>query len=149
MPVSPEYLDVCTKCKALCCNLVLPPVTEEERNMVLEAGFPDYFTKVDINIYAIKPGDKGQCPYLKDDYSCEIHQIKPIFCKIWPVIPRDKDNKRGGIIIKCPLYPLLSKDELEKAKKEGENVPLACIHHLWNISEETKQKYKVFEYEEF
>jgi len=149
MPISDQFLDVCTKCKALCCTFVLPPVTEEERNQILKAGFEDHFNKVDDAIYKITPSEKGNSPYLQSDLSCKIHQVKPNLCKIWPVVPRYHNNTRGGIIVKCPLYSQLSEEDIQKAKKEAEQIPIPILLQLWKISEDTKEKYKIFEYVDF
>ena len=148
MPTSEKYLSVCQKCKALCCTLVLPPVTEEERKVVLDAGFDNYFTSIGDGIYSINPTDKGNCPYLKSDFSCGIQSVKPKLCKVWPVIPCYKNNKRGFIVIKCPIYPYLSNEDLEQSKLDAGDISLLVIEKLWDISEDTKKKYKVFEYEE-
>lgn len=148
MPTSDQFLSVCQKCKALCCTLVLPPVTEEERNAILDAEFRDCFTNICDGIYAIIPGDHGKCPYLKQDYSCEIQPLKPKLCRIWPVIPRYKNNERGCIVIKCLLFSHLSSEALKQSKKDAETIPLEIIENLWDISHETKEKYKIFEYEE-
>lgn len=148
MPVSSNYLSTCKKCKALCCTLVLPPVTRKERDDILDMGFDDHFSSIGNGVYIIKPTKQGNCPYLKTDYTCKINEVKPKLCKIWPVIPRHKNNKRGCIVIKCPIFPQISKDELKQAKKESETIPLPIINHLWDISNETKKKYKQFKYEE-
>lgn len=148
MPTSKQFLTICKKCKALCCTLVLPPVTEKERNAILEAGFTDHFTYIGNGTYTIKPTDHGKCPYLTFDDSCKIHQVKPNLCRIWPVIPRYKNNKRGCIVVKCPLFFQLHRDVINQVKKEAEAVPLPIINHLWDISSEMKKKYNVFEYEE-
>ena len=148
MPTSKQFLTVCKKCKTLCCTLVLPPVTEKERNAILKAGFTDYFTHISNEIYTIKPTDQGKCPYLSCNDSCTIHQVKPKLCRVWPVIPYYKNNKRGYIVIKCPLFSQLSKEDIICAKKEAETISIPIIEKLWNISPETKQKCKVYDYEE-
>lgn len=147
MPISHRFLEVCNQCKALCCTLLMPPVTEKEKHNILKAGFEDHFAKIGDGVYAIKPGDNGNCPYLKKDYSCKIHGVKPTLCKVWPVIPHYQNNKRDCIVIKCPLFPLISKKEFQQTKKEAERIPLPIVQHLWNISPAMKQKYKRFEYE--
>jgi Fe-S-cluster containining protein len=149
MPISHRFLEVCNQCKALCCTLLSPPVTEKEKNSILQAGFKDHFTKIRNGVYTIKSIDNGNCPYLKEDYSCEIHRVKPTLCKVWPVIPRYQNNKRDSIVIKCPLFPLISKKEFQQTKQEVEKIPLPIIQHLWNISPVMKQKYKRLEYEKF
>lgn len=148
MPTSRQTLFVCEQCKAFCCNLVRPPITEQEKQDILEAGFSDYFIDVGNGIYDIKPAKDGTCPYLKRNYSCEIHRVKPKLCRIWPVIPRYKDNKRGCIVVKCPLFPYMSKKEIQQAKKVADTIPPAIIKHLWDISSEMKKKYKRFQYQE-
>lgn len=148
MATSHIFLATCKQCKAFCCTLARPPVTEKERHDILKAGFKDYFIKTECRIYDIKEGDNKQCPYLKHDYSCEIHHVKPKLCKTWPVIPRYRKSKRDYIVVKCPLFSYLSEKEIKQAKKEAETIPLPIIEHLWNISPEMKKKYKVFEYEE-
>lgn len=148
MPNSTQLLQVCIHCKAFCCTLVRPPVTQIEKQDILDAGFKDYFIKVKNGIFTIKAAENGTCPYLKNDYSCEIHHVKPKLCKVWPIIPFYKNNNRGYIVIKCPLFSYLSKNELQQAHKEAEEIPLSIIKHLWNISPDMKKKYKQFEYEE-
>ena len=148
MPISQRFLPVCNKCNALCCTLVLPPVTKKEKNDIVNAGFPDYFIQIESGIYTIKPTDQGKCPYLSCGDSCTIHQVKPQLCRVWPVIPHYKNNKRGYIVIKCPLFSQLSKEDIKCAKKEAETISIPIIQKLWNISPEIKQKYKVYDYEE-
>lgn len=148
MPTSDDYIATCTKCKAFCCTLFLPPITAQERQIILDAGNPDHFKKLSDDVYQIIPDKNGVCPYLSTEYQCTIQEIKPTLCRIWPVVPHDKHTKRGAIVIKCPLYPLLSKQDIDHSKKEGETISPAVIAHLWNISEDTKDKYKVFDYEE-
>ena len=148
MPSSQHFLKVCNQCKAFCCTAVRPPVTEKERQDILNAGFKDYFINIGNGIYEIQAGENGQCPYLKNDYTCEIQSVKPNLCRIWPIIPYFENNKRGYLLIKCPLSPYLSKKELEQAKKEAEDIPLLIIQHLWNISKEKKNQFKKYEYQE-
>ena len=147
MPSFLQFLAVCKQCKAFCCTIVRPLLTEKEKHDILEAGFKDYFIKVKNGVYCIKPGENGKCPYLKNEYSCEIHRVKPELCRIWPVVPRYKNNKRSCIVIKCPLFSYISEKEIQQAKKEANTIPLTIIKHLWNISPEVKKKFKILGYE--
>ncbi len=147
MRVSNQYLSICNHCKAWCCTLVRPLVTKQEKNAIIAAGYSNFFIKYENDVYSIKPNEKGICPYLKDDYSCDIHHLKPKLCKIWPVIPRYKNGKRDYIVIKCPIFPELSKDDLKQAKNEAEAIPTPIVKYLWAISSEVRHKYKRFEYE--
>lgn len=148
MPTSPEFLSVCKQCKAFCCTAVLPMLIEEEKNRILSEGFPGHFIEIEHGLYRIKKGSNGVCPYLTKEQSCSIQKLKPKLCKIWPVVPRYKNNLRVTFLIHCPLYPFLSDDEIMQAKKEAEDLPLDMLRHLWDISLESKNKYKRFMYTE-
>jgi len=147
MPVSTKFLTSCKECKAFCCTLVIPPVTEQERKKILKAGFEDYFKDIGNGIYEITGGKNKACPYLQKDWTCKIQSFKPELCRIWPIIPLIKNNKRSFIVVKCPIYSYLSKEEIILAKKEAETISIKIIDHIWNISEEMKNKYKQFDYE--
>ena len=148
MPASPTFLSVCTKCHAWCCTAVTPPVTKQERDIILQAGFLDYFIQISEDIYKIRAEDQKPCPYLKDDLSCEIQQVKPRLCRIWPVIPRIKHNKKEYILMNCPLTSTLHPSDIQSAKEEAEALPIDLIIHLWDLSPEDKNKYKRFTYKE-
>lgn len=147
MPVSTKYLTRCKGCKAFCCTLVIPPVTEQERKKILKAGFEDYFKYIGNGIYEITGKKNKACPYLQIDWTCKIQSVKPSLCRIWPIIPRIKNNKRSFIVVKCPIYSYLSREVIIQAKKEAETISTAIIEHIWNIPEKMKNKYKKFEYE--
>jgi Fe-S-cluster containining protein len=140
------FHSVCRDCNAYCCTLILPPLTNKEREQILKAGFPDHFEKIQKDLYIIKPGSTSKCPYLTEDYSCSIHMVKPHLCALWPVIPSYKDKKRGCVIVQCPLFPFLPKEAIDSTVREAAHIPLHIIEHLWNISSEAKEKYKRFEY---
>ena len=147
MPTLTNYQAVCTQCKAFCCTQVKPPLTEQEKSKILKSGFKNHFKKINKGIYTIKSDNNKNCPYLKSDYTCQIHKVKPKLCRLWPVIPYYKNKKRGCLIIKCPIYPLLTQEDIRIAKKEAKTIPNNIVIYLWNISLEIKQKYKKFEYE--
>ena len=138
---------VCQECKAFCCRLVTPPVTEKEKQQILKAGFPDFFEKIGTDLYRIKSQDKKRCPYLKKDDSCSIHNVKPELCALWPVVPYYKNKKRGCLIIKCPLHSYLPKKFIDDSMREAKNIPLHIIEQLWKLSPEMKEKYKRFDYQ--
>ncbi len=147
MPVSDRFLSCCIPCKAWCCTEVLPPITKEERDAIINEGFTDCFQKKEENLYCIQPNASGKCPFLKKDLSCKIHTVKPLLCKLWPVIPRYKEGKRECIVIHCPLFSQLSQQDLEKTKEHAECISPHIVHYLWMLSEEKKQQYKRFHHE--
>jgi Fe-S-cluster containining protein len=126
----------------------MPPFTKQEKNDILNAGFKGNFIEIEKGIYTFKKQNTHACPYLTNEYSCGIQNVKPKLCKIWPVIPRYKKNKRTYILIKCPLFPSLSPQEIQQTKKEAATIPPRIITLLWTLSQEKKEKYKRFEYEE-
>jgi len=147
MPTSSMFYTVCSHCKAYCCTLLLPSLTHKERQQILKAGFPDYFKKIQKDLYVIKSDSASKCPYLKEDYLCSIHKVKPNLCKLFPVVPFYKNKKRGCVIIQCPLYPFLSKEVIDKMVKKAAKIPLHIIEYLWDISYKEKEKYKRFDYQ--
>jgi Fe-S-cluster containining protein len=148
MPISQNFLKVCTECKAFCCKIVRPVITEQERRDILNGGFRDYFINIGDGIYEISDGENDKCPYLKNDCTCEIQSVKPNLCRIWPIVPHIKNNKRGYLLIKCPLSKHIADKELELAVKEAGGIPLLIIQHLWDISKEKKNLFKRFKYQE-
>ena len=147
MTVSSDFIEICRGCNTFCCKLVKPPLTEKEKQDIIKNGGKDCFIEVEKGVYNIKSEKESFCPYL-DDYICKIHDVKPKLCKVWPVVPRIIDDKRSFIVIKCPLYKHLTKEDIDKAKRECEEIPDLIVERLWNISPEMKEKYKIFEYEE-
>lgn len=146
MPTSSAYRTICTQCRAYCCTLITPPVTEKEKQRIIKAGFPDRFEKIEKNLYAIKSEHTNKCPYLKNDYSCSIHAVKPHLCNLWPVVPYNKNNTRGCLLIKCPLFPFLSKKTIDATMKKAATIPLPLVEHLWKLPSKMKEKYKKFDY---
>lgn len=141
-----KKLIACKKCNAFCCTQIKPPVLKSERQIIIKSGYEDCFKKIDDDLYEIISKKDNECPYLDSNKSCKIHKIKPIFCRIWPVIPRLKNNNFEFIIIKCPIYSYMTKNEIQDAIKDTKNIPKKAIKYLWEISDEAKQKYKKFEY---
>ncbi len=147
MPKFYKFLEVCKKCKAFCCKLDGPTLTEKEKNKILKAGFKDYFIKIGKGLYDVKTKQQV-CPYLKKDYSCEIQKVKPRLCLAWPIIPYYKKGKRFYEIIKCPLYPYLNKKEIKKARKEASRISIDMIKNIWEMPLSMKKKIKKFGHEE-
>ena len=146
MTDSSSLQSVCYHCKAYCCTLVLPPITNSERQRILDAGFQDHFEKIQKNLFIIKSDSISKFPYLTKNYSCSIHKVKPHLCRLWPVVPSYKNKKRGCVIIHCPLFPFLSNEVIDKKVKEALKMPIHIIEYLWVISSKKKEKYKKFEY---
>lgn len=148
MVSSQKFLSICRQCKAFCCIEIKLPITEKEKQDILDAGFKNCFEKVDNEIYEIKLEKNGRCPYLKNDFSCEINSVKPKLCKLWPIIPRYKNNEKKCILVKCPLFTHISRKEIKQKKDEALLIHPLIISHLWDITPEIKNRFKRFEYKE-
>jgi Fe-S-cluster containining protein len=139
-----KILEICKKCKAHCCKLGDLTVTAKEMDKILKAGFPDHFIKVGKGRYDIK-SENGRCPYLKKDYSCQIYEVRPKFCMIWPVNPEYSENGIGFTVIKCPLFPYLNGSDISKSKKIASEIPLDMIKEIWDIPPRFKERLDKFE----
>ncbi|MFH0712054.1 MAG: YkgJ family cysteine cluster protein [archaeon] len=115
-----KFLEICKKCGALCCRVGGSTYTEEEKNRVLKAGYEDYFVEVETGFYETKCKN-GRCPYLKENNSCEIQEVKPIVCVSYPIFPNFK-GKEGYTLIECPLAKIMSKKEISKCKRDADKV---------------------------
>jgi Fe-S-cluster containining protein len=114
-----EYLDICQKCKASCCKLGGTNLTKEEVDRVLNKGFENNFVEVKPGIYELKADENGVCPYLEEDHSCKIHDVKPLICTCWPIFPEYDRGKINHELINCPLAKQMSEEEIEKCRKES------------------------------
>jgi len=145
MVKSNKFLKVCRKCKAACCRMGGPDFTEAEMKKVLKAGHKNYFFEVRNRIYELK-SKKGICPYLKKDYSCEIHKIKPLMCRCWPVFPMVKHGRRikkRDMIIECPITKLLTNEQIAKCRKEANKIPDKLLYAALDFSTLSKSNAKL------
>ena len=140
---SNKYLKPCKECNASCCRFGGPIVTEIEREIIVRAGYQDYFIKSDDGLYVVEGVDYA-CPYLDDKNSCSIQEVKPRLCRIWPVVPFDKNGERKYMIAECPLTPYVSEGELEEGKKDAEKLPIEIIKRTWNLPEEVQKRVRKF-----
>ena len=134
---SPNYLDICKKCGASCCKGESPVVSEKKKKAILNSGHEDHFVKLENNLYRI--GSGGKCPYLNDDFSCDIQEVKPETCKLWPVVPEyDREREKVFIMVaNCKLREELSEDEVEKAKQKAKDIPLEIIKKSGELPEDS------------
>jgi Fe-S-cluster containining protein len=137
MPKSERFLDVCRKCGSLCCKLRGPHLSGKERERILRAGFSDNFIMVGKDLYRVK-AENNVCPYLKDDGSCTIQEVKPIECSFWPVVPGQEYGKLK--IAMCPLYPYLSKKDIEEAKKEASTISAEHAKAMCNLPASVRKR---------
>jgi len=142
MVTSNKFLNVCQKCKAACCKMGGPDFTEEEMKLVLKSGHKCCFLKVREGIYELQ-SKKCICPYLKKDYSCEIHKIKPLMCRCWPVFPMLNGKKKRYMIIDCPITKLLTQEQIAKCKKEASKIPKKLLDAALDFSTLSKSNAKL------
>lgn len=139
-----NILNVCQKCKAECCKMGGPDFTEKEMKRVLKTKFKNCFVEINKNHYELK-SKRGICPYLRKNFSCKIHKVRPLMCKCWPVYLRFRENKRMFILAECPLTPLLPKKEIEEMKKQAIRIPKELVKTSFSNSKLPKSDLKLIE----
>jgi len=119
-----------------------PDFSETEMKRVLAAGHPNFFNKINEHHHELKTKD-GLCPYLKEDHSCSIHELRPAMCRSWPIYPECSKDKKKYFQINCDLTPLLSEEEIEKLKKESESIPKELLVSSYNNSGLAEEEIKI------
>ena len=114
-----EFLNICKECNALCCKLGGTNLTKEEVDKILKAGYKNNFKEITPGIFELVSNNDGVCPYLNEDNSCEIQEVKPIICSCWPVFPEFVNGKVKPILVNCKLKRIMSKEDIDKCKKEA------------------------------
>ncbi len=137
-------LKVCQTCKATCCKMGGPDFTKLEMQKVLKAGHPNFFVKISDNHYELK-SKRGLCPYLSEDNSCSIHEVRPMMCKCWPVVVECDKDKKVFYLIDCPLTPLLSKHDISIMKKQASRIPKEIIVSSFSHSKLSKSDIKLIQ----
>lgn len=137
-----EAKEICMNCKAHCCSIGGPLLTENEREIILGAGHPDKFVRRG-EFYTIQQGMAGHCAYLNADFSCSIYNERPIVCKTWPFMVVLNDGKRQYIRgADCPLEPTLSIEKELQARSDLEKLSESHIRALEDWSNQTGYKSK-------
>jgi|SRR3989338_1749808 len=137
-----KILETCKACQATCCKMCGPDFSETEMKRVLAAGHPNFFNKINEHHHELKTKD-GLCPYLKEDHSCSIHELRPAMCRSWPIYPECSKDKKKYFQINCDLTPLLSEEEIEKLKKESESIPKELLVSSYNNSGLAEEEIKI------
>ena len=114
------------KCAYICCNN--PIVLKEEKKKIIK------YTRMGIlkrwKIFK-KHGahyiiNGTPCPFLKNG-KCSIEPVKPLNCRIYPLIIIFKGNRPEWALDKeCPAVPYLTKSFIEEAKMKGESLMKAA-----------------------
>ena len=133
-----EVLKVCQKCGAACCRMGGPDFTKFEMEKVLKAGYPNFFIEINSNHYEVK-SKKGICPYLAEDNSCSIHEVRLPMCKSWPVYPHYKSGEKRYFLAECPLTPLLSKQDVQNMKEQASLIQKEIVLDSFTSSKLPKQ----------
>ena len=137
-------LKVCQKCKASCCKMGGADFSRVEMLKVLNAGYKNFFMKINDNHYELK-SKKGICPYLARNNSCSIHKCRPLMCQCWPLTINYKSDKKEIMIAKCPLTPLLSKQDIQIMKKQISRIPKKMLNDTISCSKLPKSDLKLIQ----
>lgn len=90
--------------------MVLP---EEKERIVRAAGKEEHF--INHGAYFVLTG--APCPFLRKG-KCQIHKIKPLDCKAYPIFIRPRDGYDEWRVDKeCPAYNGLSAEFVDFAKE--------------------------------
>ncbi len=133
-----DFLAVCKKCGAKCCRLGGSNFTTEERDAIINAGYPDYTVEISSNHWEFI-SEKGVCPYLKKDNTCGIYEVRPLACRVFPVHPEIEDGEKVYYLAQCALGKLLPRELVSQMVKEAANYPDKIIKERLeksNVSEE-------------
>jgi len=129
MPLSEdkiEFRNACFRCKGKCCygetGKEIIPLTAKEAEY-LERNYLDLEIKI-MNLYkgremAFFYVPKTGCPLLKDKSCILDEEHKPLNCKIYPIIPLEKNGKLKFYLDKSGLCPEV--ENIEKLCSWKEN----------------------------
>ena len=107
----------CVDCN-ICCSSPFgsPFLFEEEvkkiRLYVQKKGLDDKFIQVEKH-FEISKNEKGDCGYLNNKGLCDIYDVRPLDCRIFPVGFTQKGTP--GICHSCPEYKKMDPHFLEVA----------------------------------
>lgn len=89
-----------------------------------ETDYKDFVQKIESEhgwIYLIKIKNNN-CIFLKENGKCSIHAVKPLDCKIYPVLFKYKNGDITFFISeRCPFHDQVTPNFVEGAKKEALN----------------------------
>lgn len=111
-------LNVCVDCN-ICCKEPFgsPFIFEEEietiRKFAQEKGLEDHLIKVDKH-YEL-PKINGNCAYLNDQGLCNIYDVRPIDCRVFPL--GFNSEGKPGVSLQCPERHNVS-EEFKKVAEE-------------------------------
>lgn len=137
-------LEYCRKCKAACCRLGGPDFTRGQMEKVLDAGHPDFFIEINPDHFELRSRD-AVCPYLAEDYSCTIHEMRPPACRAWPVHACCEGGGREYLLMDCPIVDKLSDKELGEMMAQAGSIPEENIVNSFKLSRLSKEEIELIE----
>jgi Fe-S-cluster containining protein len=123
-----EIGEVCQICGQQCCRKTekfgkIALSEKDYQKIKEETSCKDFVYKVESEngwIYLAKIKDNN-CIFLEENGKCSIHSIKPLDCRIYPVLFR---YQKGDIIFfisdRCPFHEQVPSEYVKKAKEEAE-----------------------------
>jgi Fe-S-cluster containining protein len=105
----------CEQCGKSCCLKGTPAVYPVEKEKIVRTtGKEEYFE--DRGSHFVLRGKP--CPFLRKDGKCEIHNIKPLDCKAYPVFIKPTNGSYEWRVDKdCPAHKDLPKEFIAYAKR--------------------------------
>lgn len=107
--------EICNDCGSRCCTEPGPPIVfqreiQKIRNYCEANGLRDYLVPIEEEngrLFTIPRGEDG-CPYVNSEGSCDIQEVKPTDCRIYPHEPIEIEGEMVlGVSASCPAKHLL------------------------------------------
>jgi Fe-S-cluster containining protein len=111
---------------------------------VLDAGHPDFFIEINPDHFELRSRD-AVCPYLAEDYSCTIHEMRPPACRAWPVHACCEGGGREYLLMDCPIVDKLSDKELGEMMAQAGSIPEENIVNSFKLSRLSKEEIELIE----
>lgn len=111
---------------------------------VLDAGHPDFFIEINLDQFELRSRD-AVCPYLAEDFSCTIHDLRPPACRAWPVHTSCEGGGREFLLMDCPIVDRLSDEELGEMMAQAGSIPEKNIVNSFKRSRLSKEEIELIE----
>lgn len=111
---------------------------------VLDAGHPDFFIEINPDQFELRSRD-AVCPYLAEDFSCTIHELRPPACRAWPVHASCEEGGREYLLMDCPIVDRLSDEELGEMMAQAGSIPEENIVNSFKRSRLPKEDIELIE----
>lgn len=118
---SPGESEICIICGAKCCKSTQPTLTSDDISRIKDIvkGTPrENFVKEKIRdgkrYFLVRKKDSGNDCIFLEDSKCVIDSVKPLDCRMFPVLFKIEDGRLVSLYHKCLLSEKIDIRELER-----------------------------------